>query len=86
MESPTSCVIVLYVYNIKNTTQMIDHPNCFDNKAPTIKSTSLLIKNIISRINYLLLAMSRIDLSIDIPPHFFTLGMVNIVHTYKAQT
>ena len=52
------------------TDVMISHSNCFDNKAPTIKPTSVLSK-IISRINYLSLARSRIDSSIGIPPHIF---------------
>ena len=47
------------------------HSYCSNNKAQTIKPTSVLSK-IISRINYLSLARSRIDSSISIPPHFFT--------------
>ena len=51
--------------------QMIDHSSCHGRKAPTMKPTSVLPK-IISRINYLSLARSRIDSSIGIPPHIFT--------------
>ena len=62
--------------DVKNPTDvMILHSNCFDDKTPTIKPTSVLSK-IISKINYLSLARSRIDLSIGIPPHFFTSGTV----------
>ena len=66
-------------YNKNGRTDvMISHSNCVDNKAPTIKPTSVLPK-IISRINYLSLARSRIDSSIGIPPHIFT----NLYNTTK---
>ena len=62
------------LYIIKNPTRpMIDDSNCHGDKAPTIKPTSVLSK-IISRINYLSLARSRIDSSIRIPPHNVTSG------------
>ena len=49
----------------------IDHLNFFYNKALTIKLTSVLNK-MISKINYLLLARYRTDLSFWIRPHIFT--------------
>ena len=60
------------LYIIKNPTRpMIDDSNCHGDKALTMKPTSVLTK-IISRINYLSLARSRIDLLIGISPHIFT--------------
>ena len=53
------------------TDVMISHLNCSDDNPRTIKPTSVLSK-IISRINYLSLARSRIDLLIGISPHIFT--------------
>ena len=57
---------------------MIDDLNCHGDKALTMKPISILTK-IISRINYLSLARSRINLSIGIPPHIFT----NLYNTTK---
>ena len=57
---------------------MIDDSNCHDDKAPTIKPTSLL-SEIISRNDYLPLSRSRIDSSLGNSPHFFTSGtFVNV--------
>ena len=62
--------------------ERIDDSNCHGDKALTIKPTSVLTK-IISRINYLSLARSRIDLSIGISPHIFTNRYNNT--TYKTR-
>jgi len=75
------CTLSVHQSSKTQPDRMIDHSSSFDNNAPTIKPTSVLTK-IISRINYLSLARSRIDSSVGIPPHIFT----NLYNTTKPDS